>query len=566
MAIGVERAGFQHAACLDFAPSAVAVAQALGLPAEVVDVSRVQIRRIGDEGITLLCGGPPCQPFSGSGKRKGKQDERNGFPHFISVVDKLREIEAGPEWVITENVEGLTHHSAKAGCDRNGNKPDECSGCYWLSEVVPSFKKRFAVVDWRVLDAADFGIGQNRNRVFLVAGPRRITWPTPTHSAEALAWAKWGEGRVCTRGDLFTPSQEVGPAGGAYWEERGISPTGAPSQAEARLTRMLREGSPEATARLRQAPLPWRTVYDVLPRLLAWSTETSWSGDGQKNTPRDPHRPSTQPIASGNAMGGMVGWDEHGVLQPLAVEREDPSRGWEGDFSHRPSPALRAGRPGGGIEVRILSSQTSAKAGGREPCAHDVHAPAPVVRACEGTGLVATTQHPDAAGTPHPEYLWIRTEQVGAVAQSIHQSCPTVPTVGNQYVHTTNPGRREPNYRGDPKHPHAGAEPERMHRPCLPPTASDEKGHTCNAERNGRGMRASDTAYLAMGRRRLTPGENARLQDWPELGEWEKDGHSPLSAARTKGDAYRVVGNACPPKLAEVVARAVYAAITAKND
>jgi hypothetical protein len=47
------------------------------------------------------------------------------------------------------------------------------------------------------------------------------------------------------------------------------------------------------------------------------------------------------------------------------------------------------------------------------------------------------------------------------------------------------------------------------------------------------------------------------LQGWPELGEWTKRGTSPLSAAWTKATAYRVVGNAVPPSLAEAVGRAV---------
>ena len=73
-------------------------------------------------------------------------------------------------------------------------------------------------------------------------------------------------------------------------------------------------------------------------------------------------------------------------------------------------------------------------------------------------------------------------------------------------------------------------------------------------------MRASDALWGATGIRRLSVGECAKLQAWPDLGEYG-DPDAPISAARTKSAAYRVVGNACCPPVVEALGRAVHEAL-----
>ncbi len=54
----------------------------------------------------VIIGGPPCQPFSVGGLQLGKQDTRNGFPAFVSAVERL-----SPDLWLFENVRGLLYRS-----------------------------------------------------------------------------------------------------------------------------------------------------------------------------------------------------------------------------------------------------------------------------------------------------------------------------------------------------------------------------------------------------------------------------------------------------------------------
>ena len=174
--IGLRNAGFHHELCVEWDEDAASTLVTAGLPGIHGDV-----RELGHydnlEHVDLMWASPPCQAFSHAGKRKGALDDRNGWPWTLDVIDHLRSRGIGPEWVICENVPGMTYHVG----DCDGSDIMQCAGCYWERWIQPEFCKRFNWVGAVTLNAADYGVPQFRRRVFLVAGPRPIQWPQKTH-------------------------------------------------------------------------------------------------------------------------------------------------------------------------------------------------------------------------------------------------------------------------------------------------------------------------------------------------------------------------------------------------
>lgn len=133
--------------------------------------------------IAVVAGGPPCQPYSLGGHRRGILDERDGIPQFVRVVEEIR-----PEAFVMENVPGLA---------RGSQLPI-------LQGAITQFRDLGFSVDWRILHAADYGVSQRRQRLFVV-GTRGLAfdWPTPTHGEGAdRPW-------VASR-DVLDPARPIG--------------------------------------------------------------------------------------------------------------------------------------------------------------------------------------------------------------------------------------------------------------------------------------------------------------------------------------------------------------------
>lgn len=113
-------------------------------------------------GVDLLAGGVPCPPFSKAGKQLGINDERDLFPEALRLVDEIR-----PNAVMLENVRGFL---------------DAVFEDYRL-KLKRKLQKMGYVVDWRLLNASDFGVSQLRPRVVIVAIKKEFAgnfhWCTP---------------------------------------------------------------------------------------------------------------------------------------------------------------------------------------------------------------------------------------------------------------------------------------------------------------------------------------------------------------------------------------------------
>lgn len=197
------------------------------------DVREVPFEGLGDVG--LLWASPPCQAWSSMGKKAGASDPRNGWPWVFDAISRLERNGSKPAWVLCENVAGMLYHADGCG---DWVDPNQCRGCYW-EQVVARMRDAYPCVSWRVLDAADYGVPQHRERVFLAAGPVPFEWPARTHSQHALLHAKW--------------------LSRTYWKARGLPlPATGPSPHEARAMSagvLLGDVPPER---------PWVTVRDAI--------------------------------------------------------------------------------------------------------------------------------------------------------------------------------------------------------------------------------------------------------------------------------------------------------------
>lgn len=152
---------------------------------------------------------------------------------------------------------------------------------------------------------------------------------------------------------------------------------------------------------------------------------------------------------------------------------------------------------------------------------------------------------------PYRTGFYARAEQVGAKGRSSAHPAPTVSTVANLYFYPEDPGTRPGKvYPIDGSHGRAGTEPQRLDRPSPTVMTTEVKGTRAHAPDwtfNGGPDRASDALFLATGGRRITPEEAACLQGFPP--DYRFIGN--------KTQVYAQIGNAIPPMLAEMWARAV---------
>lgn len=124
-------------------------------PDEVIagDITQVRSSEIPD--FDVLLAGFPCQAFSSAGKRLGFEDTRGTL--FFEVARILRDKQPG--CFMLENVEGLVNHDKQSPKDRIGKT---------LRTILSTLEEIGYSVNWEVLNAKDFGIPQERKRIYIV--------------------------------------------------------------------------------------------------------------------------------------------------------------------------------------------------------------------------------------------------------------------------------------------------------------------------------------------------------------------------------------------------------------
>jgi DNA (cytosine-5)-methyltransferase 1 len=253
LAKGLELAGFEHVAFVEFNKHAC-----LSL-AENFEADKVFFGDIKDFDLTgldhvdIVAGGPPCQPFSLGGKHKAHHDDRDMFPYAIRAIEKLE-----PQAFVFENVKGLLRPTFSEYFDYiilrltyPGFPASQSMG--WQEHLAQLRKVKSLPyagvrydVQFKLLNAADYGIPQTRERVVIVGVRADLgqfwSFPEATHSEDRLLW------------DMHVS--------GAYWRGHGILPTELTHQ---------NQGLQDRVSKLKDdhgffepVLLPWKTVRDTL--------------------------------------------------------------------------------------------------------------------------------------------------------------------------------------------------------------------------------------------------------------------------------------------------------------
>jgi DNA (cytosine-5)-methyltransferase 1 len=166
LSLGMQRAGIEPIACVEKSKDALATYDAHTPNAEHhrTDIRSVSFERFRGK-VDVVIGGPPCQPFSTGGLRRGTADGRNMFPEFIRTLNEVR-----PAAFLAENVAGLATRRT----------------IHYLNELLVEFEALGFNLSWNVVSAADYGVPQKRRRLIIVGMRSGSFWfPKPTHGPEA---------------------------------------------------------------------------------------------------------------------------------------------------------------------------------------------------------------------------------------------------------------------------------------------------------------------------------------------------------------------------------------------
>lgn len=246
LARGLEFAGFRHASFIELNKDACASLRKNFNP-EIVfegDIATFNLDELSS--IDVVAGGPPCQPFSLGGKHKAYKDSRDMFPYAIKCIEYFQ-----PKAFLFENVKGLLRASFSNYFEYiilRLTYPQYTinAGENWeehLSKLKNLTRMSYAGVRYdvkfKLLNAVNYGVPQNRERVIIVGIRSDLnkewTFPEHSHSEDSLNWDKY--------------------VTGIYWERHNI-PAQKNNEIAVALKYKYSLFPPEKK--------PWKTVRDAL--------------------------------------------------------------------------------------------------------------------------------------------------------------------------------------------------------------------------------------------------------------------------------------------------------------
>ena len=203
--LGMERAGHECIGFCEIDKFARASYKAIHDTTEEIelhDITTVSDKLIQSIGhIDVICGGFPCQAFSIAGDRRGFEDARGTlFFEIARFASILR-----PRYIFLENVKGLLSHE-------NGTT---------FETIISTMDGMGYDVEWQVLNSKDFGVPQNRERVFIIGHLRG------TGERKVFPIRGESENTNCVRqiGNLIQTNSFGGnPHRGRVYSSDGISP------------------------------------------------------------------------------------------------------------------------------------------------------------------------------------------------------------------------------------------------------------------------------------------------------------------------------------------------------
>ena len=166
---------------------------------DIRDVSDDEFKRLRGK-VDVICGGFPCQAFSIAGRRLGFEDTRGTL--FFEIARAAKQIQ--PRFLFLENVKGLLNH------DKGRT----------FTTILTTLDELGFNVEWQVLNSKDFGVPQNRERVFIIGHSRK--------KGTRLLFPFRREGQATNSETLkvlgnLNPSRS-GMSGKVYYSE-GLAPT-----------------------------------------------------------------------------------------------------------------------------------------------------------------------------------------------------------------------------------------------------------------------------------------------------------------------------------------------------